>query len=280
MNKRIGLLLLLWFFGQSVLAEDPPPIYQVEVLVFKTGALRGWTEEFWPWPASLKQSASAQSEQFSDEDENTSWIGEVAETSSLSEIAASTLKEASNSNPQMANGNDGGNTLLPSQQAEEDLLYLDDILSALWPDHAPPWIQTIQPVEAQDYLLKEALQKLTPQKGYTIVYHRAWRQPAYGDHQAVTFAVDDITPKGEQLTGTIKFYKNRYAHMEVDFTLWRKIPTPIRARFAQHENLPLTHLPETWPFHLQEARKMKSGEWHYLDHPLFGVLMAIQRIEQ
>jgi len=276
MNKRIGPLLLLWFVALSALAEEDPPVYQVEVLVFKTGALKGWTEEFWPWPDSLKRSLSPPSEQLSEE---STAFDVFDETYLMPEKAASVLTSSENPPQQPIDERDGSNDLPPPPQ-HADPLYLDDILSALWPDQAPPWVQTIRPVEAQNYLLQEALQKLTPQKGYTIIYHRAWRQPAYGDHQAVALSVDEITPKGEQLTGTIKFYKNRYAHMEVDLTLWRKIPTPIRARFAQHENLPLTHLPETWPFHLQASRKMKSGEWHYLDHPLFGVLMVIQRIQQ
>ncbi len=279
MIKRIGLLWLLWFVGQSGWAEEntlpPPSFYQVEILVFETKALRGWTEEFWPWPDNLKNTMLLSDSDTGNQDDQ---MAEIAETLPEQPLGHEISLTASSENFNTLSP-ETPLLMIPSTQTT-DRIYLDDVLATLWPENAPEWIKTIRAVEPENYLLQEALQKLTPQKGYQVIYHRAWRQPAYPDVQALPLAIDEVTLNDEQISGTVKFYKNRYAHMDVDLTLWRKIPPQIRARFAEHENLPLEQLPDSWPFSLQETRKMKSGDWHYLDHPLFGVLMVIQRIEQ
>ncbi len=53
-SKHFSILAFLFLFGQMVstssLADEVknPPKFKVEIVVFETLALRGWTEEFWP----------------------------------------------------------------------------------------------------------------------------------------------------------------------------------------------------------------------------------------
>ncbi|HSS64310.1 MAG TPA: CsiV family protein [Gammaproteobacteria bacterium] len=57
------------------------------------------------------------------------------------------------------------------------------------------------------------------------------------------------------LDGTIRVYLARYLHADVDLVYHR-------------------HGVET-PFRLATSRRMRSGELHYLDHPVFGVLIKV-----
>jgi hypothetical protein len=61
------------------------------------------------------------------------------------------------------------------------------------------------------------------------------------------------------LDGTLRVYLSRYLHADVDLVYHR-------------ENV------ET-PFRLATSRRMRSGELHYLDHPVFGVLIKVIPLE-
>jgi hypothetical protein len=57
------------------------------------------------------------------------------------------------------------------------------------------------------------------------------------------------------LDGTIRVYLARYLHADVDLVY---------------------HRPDAeTPFRLATSRRMRSGELHYLDHPVFGVLIKV-----
>jgi hypothetical protein len=57
------------------------------------------------------------------------------------------------------------------------------------------------------------------------------------------------------LDGILRVYRLRYLHVDVDLVYHRSgVDTPFR---------------------LQTSRRMRSGELHYLDHPLFGLLILV-----
>lgn len=61
------------------------------------------------------------------------------------------------------------------------------------------------------------------------------------------------------LDGTIRVHLARYLHAEVDLVYHRgDVETPFR---------------------LSTSRRMRSGELHYLDHPVFGVLVKVVPLE-
>lgn len=274
------LLALLWWTS-SVWAEDiRPPLYQVEVIVFETTAQRGWTEEYWPWPDTLKEAMEGQKTQIAGE--NMENAGENADAENpTSEISGRPpLNDAGASDVTLSLPNSTLIPLQPPAEPEESHLSLTDILNGLPPDNAPAWIKEIKAVSPQDFLLADAVKKLTPTHGYRILTHLAWTQPAISKQQAQPLSIDAETPQGDLLNGTLMFYKNRFTHIQVDLKLDRMIPQTLRETFAQHEAVPLEMLPESWPFYLKASRKIKSGPWYYIDHPLFGVLVTIKKISQ
>ena len=192
-------LLFLASFSLQAQAETEQdlPKYQVELIVFETLALRGWTEEYW----------------------------------------------------------------------REDLPLID-----------MEGTLDVPSLPEQQFMLASEEEKMTPEKGYYILYHRSWILQGASEENSQPLKIEllpeeDYQPK---LSGTLKFYKSRYAHVRLHLELERKIPQQVKEEFATNQSMDPELLPEFWRFQLQEARKVKSGELHYFDHPIFGALVKIQ----
>lgn len=116
-------------------------------------------------------------------------------------------------------------------------------------------------------------------KGYRVIFHQAWSQAAYANKNSPTILIENNLGVGSNLLGTIRLYKTRFAHIDVDLEFERRIPDKILEAFAQNQKLSSDQLPTHWRFNLKESRKIKPGELHYIDHPLFGVLIKIHKYE-
>lgn len=140
-------------------------------------------------------------------------------------------------------------------------------------------------VGAMQRLPPEALQlgpiwnNLKRSAGYRPLLHAGWIQPGFNRDQAVPLRITTggatpapyaFTPP--QIDGTVRVYLERYLHAETDLVFYRapgdgELPPPP----GQDEVLPSSL------FRLNEKRRMRLDELHYLDHPLFGVLIQIGR---
>jgi hypothetical protein len=82
---------------------------------------------------------------------------------------------------------------------------------------------------------------------YRVLEHRAWRQTAHDRSRAVPLPVNAAAG---QLDGTVTLVRERFLHLDVDLVL-QSIYT------------------------LDETRRVRSGERHYFDHPMFGVIAEV-----
>ncbi|WP_019896280.1 CsiV family protein [Hydrogenovibrio halophilus] len=195
-----ALLAAFLMVSQSHAAEKLPR-YHVEIIVFETLALKGWTEEYWP------------------------------------------------------------------RKTAEDIL--------------PNWPKLRSmptPLNPKVHRLDEEAQKMTREKGYNKLFHQAWVITGEPEDQSEPFKIEVLPGNAYQsrLFGKITFYKSRYAHVRLNLGLERRIPSRVREAFAEQQQTELELLPDYWHFQLKEARKIKSGELHYFDHPIFGALVQIQ----
>lgn len=142
--------------------------------------------------------------------------------------------------------------------------------------------------------MKRKLKQLQKSSRYEPLIHLSWRQPGLGpdDAEAVhvhggvngtidakNLAISPSTPQADEvegppaplIDGTIKLIRKRFLHVEADFL--------YRAPFIEDKGNLLAH--KQWPqaFRLQESRRMRSREIHYLDHPMFGVLILASPYE-
>lgn len=100
--------------------------------------------------------------------------------------------------------------------------------------------------------LAQVRSKIELSDKYRVLYHKGWKQPIFAkdDETAAWIEVPGV------LEGTIKLHKNKYLHVNADL-LYTSMHGSVR---------------------LQQERRLKSKELHYLDHPLFGVLIRVVRL--
>ena len=107
---------------------------------------------------------------------------------------------------------------------------------------------------------------------YRPLLHVGWRLPGIA-RDAARWA--HIGPRlgggrdGTLVRGAARVSLARYLHLELDLLY-------DRPRGESHETLG-DAVPTR--FRLRSSRRMRSNELHYIDHPLFGVLVLITRVE-
>lgn len=145
--------------------------------------------------------------------------------------------------------------------------------------------------EGERFLGTEA-RRIARSAGREVLAHLAWRQPFEAEAPAWPVLVlgGDGAAGTPELVGTVGVALRRYLHAEVD--LYRAEPLPVDAAperalpgpaepspFLQPgavERLEAEPPPGTGWVHVQQTRRMRSGELHYLDHPRLGVLLRIE----
>jgi len=92
-------------------------------------------------------------------------------------------------------------------------------------------------------------------EGFRILWHGGWYQNV-GTGRNPSVRIDSADGRVE---GVIKVDRSRYLHFKPDLLL---------SRDAAAEALPQR-------YRLQQSRRMRSEQLHYLDHPHFGMLVMI-----
>jgi hypothetical protein len=189
---------------------------------------------------------------------------------------------------------------------------------AITPDSITPI--SYQPLPEDQLGLQKEAAKLQNQPGYQIILHTSWIQPInnfrqekwlhiYGgqtydaagqpiannqtadnqitnnqtaDNQTVTDdntpATPDIQPAYWQLNGKIKLSKDRY--FDIRSNLYLTLPETIFGINPDTQQIGLFQPIPLMTFTLNEHRRTRINQINYLDHPLFGALIQITKIDQ
>ncbi|MFO7592486.1 MAG: CsiV family protein [Pseudomonadota bacterium] len=87
-----------------------------------------------------------------------------------------------------------------------------------------------------------------------LLAHFGWRQPGLSREEAVPLRIEEVPG----LSGTLTLILSRYLHIETDL-LYRETEEHV--------------------YRLEQSRRMRSGELHYLDHPVLGIAIEVRRAE-
>ena len=124
---------------------------------------------------------------------------------------------------------------------------------------------------------------------YEPIMHFSWTQETLAQEDTVSIELAALGEAPEGLTGSFTLYLSRYLHLVVDLTLDDPLapeePVAIndsvltfsdeRSGFGYDASAP-----GPVRFRLQENRIFKNGDLRYFDHPKFGVLARITRVEE
>ncbi len=124
---------------------------------------------------------------------------------------------------------------------------------------------------------------------YRPVMHFAWTQVTRPEEETQPIDLQALAKPAEGLEGTFTLYLSRYLHLVVDLSLEQRSgladPTAIDESVsvfsdgrggAGYDELQ----PVPAPYRILEDRIFKNGDLRYFDHPKFGVLAKIIRVEE
>jgi hypothetical protein len=113
------------------------------------------------------------------------------------------------------------------------------------------------------FMMKSTEQRIRNAGGLRVIYHKAWSQPVSKgqNSQPVAIRGGKIMDDGHyELEGAITVDRGHYLHFKPDLQLRRMVSLDDGSVKM------ITAV-------LDKPRPMKSGDAHYIDHPLFGMLV-------
>lgn len=147
---------------------------------------------------------------------------------------------------------------LESRGADGDLAIPDEDSSPFESQSAAPAAVTASfpALSASKYKLTAVEETLRRSRNYRPLAHFGWTQPGYARSDAKSFPIAAMIGDGTGLSGQIALTRGRYLHLTLDLV------------FEPAEE-------NGQGFVLQQTRRMRSNERHYIDHPKFGVIAVI-----
>lgn len=114
------------------------------------------------------------------------------------------------------------------------------------------------------------LEKLS---SYTPILHGGWIQPV--KEKAPLEPIQIIHQADAlQLEGTLTFHRGRYLHLDINLQLSEVTNTDFNDNFLTSSFIQAPTL-----YRLKETRRVKTTDTHFFDHPRFGVLAVIEKID-
>jgi len=143
-------------------------------------------------------------------------------------------------------------------------------------------------LDAADYQLGDILDRMRRLDVYEPVMHFGWTQATWPEEQTAPVPLHRFARPPPELDGDITLYLSRFLHLVVDLKLEapkvRTFNTDEQERLGDTQTVGelLGELDAQAPvyYRLREDRILKNGELRYFDHPKFGVLAKVTRIEE
>jgi len=140
-----------------------------------------------------------------------------------------------------------------------------------------------------EYQLSDALRKFELLEAYETIMHVGWTQPTYPEEETPPIELQLLGETPDGLNGTLTLYLSRYLHLVVDLALDAPVEVidlsgedsffsfaDARRQYRGDFDAP----PQPVRYRIQENRIVRNGELRYFDHPKFGVLARIARVEE
>ena len=169
---------------------------------------------------------------------------------------------------------------LPGQRAEADR----DPDAGAW-DAEPEFTRR----DETEFTMNDVASRLQRLDVYRPLMHFAWTQVTRPEEKTRPIELQELADPADGLNGSFALYLSRYLHLVVDLSIERQAmpadPMAIddSARAFRDDGAAPSYDavgPSIVRFRIFEDRIFKSGDLRYFDHPKFGVLAKISRVEK
>lgn len=179
---------------------------------------------------------------------------------------------------------------MPDELATDELVFGDE--------PSPPAVEDEEPEPdepefvlhlEEEFTMTDVASRLERLDVYRPVMHFAWTQVTRPEEKTRPIELHALAEAPAGLEGRFTLYLSRYLHLVVDLSLEQQpgFPDPV----AIDERVSVYSdgrggagydalQPAPVRFRINEDRIFKSGDLRYFDHPKFGVLAKITRVEE
>ena len=137
------------------------------------------------------------------------------------------------------------------------------------------------------YALNETLGRLERLDAYEPLMHFGWTQSTWPEDRTKPLPLHLFGRPPAALDGSLMLYLSRYLHLVVDLELQApEAERETRAAasgfdgFAAGRDYREPLAPRPIRYRIQEDRILRNGDLRYFDHPRFGVLARVTRVEE
>lgn len=127
----------------------------------------------------------------------------------------------------------------------------------------------------EKFSLDNVYEHLDRLDAYKPLLHFGWTQPTYADRESDPRPLSFFVTPPDGLEGDLNLYLSRYLHLAINLQL--DAPS-TNAAFDSNRNEYVLDYPIR--YRINEDRIFRNGELRYFDHPKFGVLAKITRVEE
>ncbi len=115
--------------------------------------------------------------------------------------------------------------------------------------------------------------------------HFGWTQATWPEEQTEAIPLHVFARPPEALDGSLTLYRGRFLHLVVDLQLRAPdddaaAPASRFSRFATSIGDAEGLAARPVYFRIQEDRILRTGELRYFDHPKFGLLARVARVDE
>jgi len=203
-----------------------------------------------------------------------------------------------------------GDGAVPAEAAEPDLPELTEvelIVRQRLEDVDERYAFVMLPEE--DFVLLDVVAGLDELDAYITLMHFGWTQPMYSAEETEVRPLGSFATPPEGLEGNLSLYLSRYLHLAIDLQMdsttldemaaseeFQKLLDPeasgeeeVSDRYNFGDGIYEIGVDDmgddgivTYPvrYRIEEDRIVRNGELRYYDHPRFGVLAKITRVEE
>ncbi len=161
-----------------------------------------------------------------------------------------------------------------------------DTDSSIAEGDVPLLVSDIARLEEDEYTMLEILDRLDQLDVYEPIMHFGWAQSMWPEHDREPIKLTRFAEPPEGLEGELTLYLSRFLHLVIDLQLDEPIVDTTVAddpMFSYGDYRTLDEIrqpPAPVRYRIEENRIFKSGELRYFDHPKFGVLAQVSRVEE
>lgn len=142
----------------------------------------------------------------------------------------------------------------------------------------------------EEFTLSDIVERFERLDVYETIMHVGWTQPTYLEEETQAIELWEFGDVPEGLDGSFTLYLNRYLHLVVDLSLdapgqfdeaviFDEPETAFGDSRRQFEaDIEDAVLPVR--YRIQDDRIFKNGDVRYFDHPKFGIVAKITRVEE